>query len=113
MVDDDDEIFENSMSIGNLPEFNPSTIINVNNQENLDDEEYRLFGTPSSSDSEGLVEEVNEVDDDGNHHGDNDDAAATDDDDDNANDDDDDEEMDDDVGTLSFPLVNSEGLNFF
>ena len=87
----------------------------MNNQENLDDEEYRLFGTSSLSDSESLVEEVNEVDDDGNDHGDNDDAdaAATDDDDDNANDDDDDEEMNDDVGTLSFSLVNSEGLNFF
>ena len=91
VVNDDDKIFENSMPIGNLPEFNPSTIINVNNQENLDDEEYRLFGTPSSSDSEDLVEEVNKVDDDDNDHDDNDDAAT---------DDDDDEEMNDDVGML-------------
>ena len=90
------------MPIGNSPEFNPSTIINVNNQGNLDDEEYRLFGTRSLSDSsEDLVQEV-KVDDDDDHS--NDDAD---------DDDDDDEEMDDDAGTLFFALVNSEGLNFF
>ena len=80
VVDDDDEIFENSMPMGNSPEFSPSTVINVNNQENLDDEEYRLFGTPSLSNSEDLVEEVNEVDDDDNNHSDNDDGNDDDDD---------------------------------
>ena len=34
VVDDNDEMFENSMPIDNSPEFNPSTIINMNNQEN-------------------------------------------------------------------------------
>ena len=110
MDDDDDEIFKNSMPIGNSPEFNPSTIINVNNQENLDDEEYRLFGTPSSSDSsssEDLVEEL-KFDDGDDDHSNNDDAAADDDDEEEEE-----EEMNDHVGTLFFPLVNSEGLNFF
>ena len=77
---------------------------NVNNQENLYYDEYRLFGTPSSSDSsssEDLVVEV-KVDDDNDDQTNNDDA-----------DDDDEEEMDDYVGMLFFPLVNSEGLNFF
>ena len=110
--DDDDEIFENSMPIGNSPEFNPSTIINVNNQENLDDEEYRLFGTSSfsnSSSSEDLVEEL-KVDDGDDDHSNNDDA---DDGDDEEEEEKEEEEMDDDVGTLFFPLVNSKGLNLF
>ena len=49
--DDDHDVmmFPNSMPFGTSPEFNPSSIINVQNEEFKDDEEYRLFGTPSST----------------------------------------------------------------
>ena len=53
--DDDDEMFPNSMLFGTSPEFNPSLIINVQNDEFKDDEEYRLSGMPSSTHSDDDV----------------------------------------------------------
>ena len=50
--DDDDVMFPNSMPFRTSPEFNPSSIINVQNEDLKDDEEYRLFGTLSSTHSD-------------------------------------------------------------
>ena len=109
--DDDDDVmmFPNSMPFGTSPEFNPSSIINVQNEEFKDNEEYRLFGTPSSThsddDNDGPIEE-----DDNHQRGDGESNTAIESDD---NDDDDDDEMDDDTGTSFTPLFNNDALNFF
>ena len=107
-VDDDDELFPNSMPSGTLPKSNPSLIINVRTEGLKDDEEYQLFGMPSSThsdDDDVLTAEQGE--------GDNDDARIE----DVAGSDDDaaveeDNKMDDDAGMLFTPLLNNEALNF-
>ena len=89
-----DDLFGNSMPVGNSPEFNPSIIITINNEKNVDDEEYRLFGMPSSISSSSSEEE--EVQMDELSIGEKRSQMGNDDNDD----DDDDDEMDDYVGML-------------
>ena len=70
------------------PVFNPSCVLDIQHEEEKgdDDEEYRLFGTPSNSPRSS------------NDAIDSDDGE---------------DEMDDDAGTLFKPLFNVEALNFF
>ena len=101
---DDDVMFPNSMPFGTSPEFNPSSIINVQNEEFKDDEEYRLFGTPSSTHSDDDNDD-GRIEEDDNRRGAEEES--------NTAESEDDDEMDDDTGTLFTPLLNNETLNFF
>ena len=67
-------------------EFNPSTTLTFNHAKEIDDEEYRLFGTPSSSSLSSPQQSDDELSED---------------------------EMDDDTGTFFSPLTNiNTALNF-
>ena len=70
------------------PEFNPSTTVTFKHVKETDDEEYRLFGTPSCSSSSSPQHSDKESSDDEN-------------------------EMDDDTSMSFNPLFNVEALNFF
>ena len=43
--------FADIIATSKSPRFNPSTMLIFNRAKEIDDEEYRLFGTPSSSSS--------------------------------------------------------------
>ena len=87
---DDGSCFEDIMATSKSPEFNPLTTLNFNHAKETDDEEYRLFGTPSSSSSSSPQQSDDESSDE--------------------------DEMDDDTGPFFFfsPLTNVNAeLNFF
>ena len=83
-----DEGFQNCMPTPQSPEFNPSTMVTFKHAKETDDEEYRLFGTPSSSSLSSPQRSDKESSDD-------------------------EDEMDDDTGMSFNPLFNVEALNFF
>ena len=84
----DGSCFEDIMPTSKSPKLNPSTTVTFNHAKEIDDEEYRLFGTPSSSSSSNSLQQ-------------SDDKSSED-------------EMDDDTGTFFSPLTNVNAvLNFF
>ena len=110
---DSAEDFQDSLSESGCKNFAPSTIVTVRTEKNLvDDEEYRLFGTPFLQSSvDGEVQSENTS----NHT-----PASSEDEENkpqvedvgNEESDEEEDEMDDDSGTLFSPLMNVEGLNF-
>ena len=50
-VPGDGSCFEDIMATSKSPKFNPSTMLTFNHAKEIDNEEYRLFGTPSLSSS--------------------------------------------------------------
>ena len=109
---DSAEDYQDSLSESGFKNFAPSTVVTVRTEKNsADDEEYRLFGTPSLQSSvDGEVQTENTL----NHT-----PASSEDEEDepqvedvgNEESDEEEDEMDDDSGTLFSPLMNV-GLNF-
>ena len=83
-----DKGFQNCMPTPQSPEFNRLTMVTFKHAKETDDEEYRLFGTPSCSSSSSPKRSDNESSDD-------------------------EDKMDDDTGMSFNPLFNVEALNFF
>ena len=83
-----DKGFQNCVPTPQSPEFNQLTMVTFKHVKETDDEEYRLFGTPSSSSLSSPQCSDNKSSDD-------------------------EDEMDDDTGMSFNPFFNVEALNFF